>query len=600
MNLIHFARLVPRQAHRFGQRTALRYRDETDMTWRDISWNALDQAVRQAASSLLQFGVSEQATVGIFSPNKPECLVVDFAVYSVRAVGVPLYATSTTVQLSYILNDAGIEILFVGEQYQYDRAVEAMNAGVGLKKIVVFETDVRLAVNDDTTIYFKDFLEKGRIPSMDDSIEQFRAAALETDLANILYTSGTTGEPKGVMITHEMYLEALRANHVKLRKLSENQVSLCFLPMTHIFEKAWDLYCLTRGFRIDINKNPLEIQQVLLEVRPTVMCGVPRFWEKVYDAIQKTIDGLPRLVRFCFEWGLQVGKRYHIDYRSRGLKPPFWLWLSNGVFKYTVFRIIKKRIGIERGVFFPVAGAKFPGYLCVFFRSMGIKTVHGYGLTESTATVAVFNFNDYDPETVGSVIDGLQVRIGDQDEIQLKGKTITTGYFNKPAETAAAFTSDGYFRTGDAGRFTERGHLVVTERIKDLFKTSTGKYIAPQQIESMLCSDSYVDLAAVFGDGRQYVVALIVPKLTELPALARKLGLPEADASTYVNDERIHAFFEARIRQLQKNMATFEQIRRFVLIERPFSLENNELTNTLKLRRATILAHYADLIAGMY
>lgn len=600
MNDAHFARLIPEQAKRYGQRTALRYRDTTEKKWHDISWVTFDQKVRQTAASLLQLGITEKATVGLFSPNKPECLIVDFAAYSLRAVGVPLYATSTTVQIAYILQDAAVEVLFVGEQYQYDRAVEAMNAGCGLKKIIVFDTDVRLAVTDTTTIYFKDFLKKDRATPLDEAIEQIRLTALDTDLANILYTSGTTGEPKGVLITHEMYSEALRANHQKLKRLSENQVSLCFLPMTHIFEKAWDLYCLARGFRMDINQNPLDIQQVIKEVRPTVMCAVPRFWEKVHDGIRETVNSMPFSVRLIFERGQRAGRIYHIDYRSKGLRPPLWTQLVYMLYYYTIFRIIKRKIGLERGVFFPVAGAKFSDHLCVFFRSMGIKTVHGYGLTESTATVAVFDHTDYDPETVGTVIDGLQVKIGEQHEILLKGKTITPGYHNKPADTAAAFTSDGFFRTGDAGYFTPRGHLVVSERIKDLFKTSNGKYIAPQQIESVLCSDSLIDMAAVFGDGHQYVVALIVPKLSELPALAHSLGLPEADPTTYVSDEHIHAFFEARIRQLQKNMASFEQIRRFTLLAAPFSMESNELTNTLKLRRSTILAHYTDLVAGMY
>lgn len=600
MNHVHFARLIPEQARRYGQRTALRYRDTTKKKWHDITWNQFDTKVKQTAASLLKLGIKEKATVGLFSPNKYECLVVDFAVYSLRAVGVPLYATSTTVQISCILQDAGVEVLFVGEQYQYDRAVEAMNAGCGLKKIIVFDTEVRLAVNDSNTVYYKDFLEKDRVTPLEETIEHIRNAAQDSDLANILYTSGTSGEPKGVLITHEMFNEALRANHIKLKKLSDNQVSLCFLPMTHIFEKAWDLYCIARGFRIDINQNPLDIQQVLKEVRPTVMCAVPRFWEKVHDGIRDTINTLPFYVRVLFERGQRIGKIYHIDFRSKKLRPSLWTLLVYALYNRLVFRVVKRKIGLERGVFFPVAGAKFSGELCIFFRSMGIKTVHGYGLTESTATVAVFDEDNYDPYTVGTVIDGLEVKIGEQQEILLRGKTITPGYHNKPDETAASFTSDGYFRTGDAGWFTQRGHLVMSERIKDLFKTSNGKYIAPQQIESVLCSDTLIDMAAVFGDGRRYVVALIVPKLSELPALAHSLGLPKAEASSYVRNQRMYAFFEARIRQLQKNMASFEQVRHFALLATPFTLENNELTNTLKLRRNTILEHYADVIAGLY
>jgi len=601
MNIIHFARLIPEQAKKHGHKTVLRYRDYTERRWKDITWNEFDRDIQRAASSLINYGVKKGATVGLFSQNKPECLVVDFAIFSIQAVGVPLYATCTTVQIEYMLRDAAVELLFVGEQYQYDRAFEAMNMGCGLKQLIIFDTDVRLAMTDNSSIYFKDFLQKGYICQQDEAIERRREAASAADLANILYTSGTSGESKGVLITHGMYLEAIRANHLKMAHLSSNEVSLCFLPMTHIFEKAWDMYCLTRGFRMDINLNPLDIQLTMKEVRPTVMCCVPRFWEKVHSGIYEKINKMPAFVRLYFHRGLYVGKKYHLDYRRNGLRPPLWTCISYFLYHQTIFRIIKKNIGLERGVFFPVAGAKFSEELCIFFRSMGIKTVHGYGLTESTATVSVFDEMHYYTDTVGSIIDGLEVRIDENHEIQLKGRTITPGYYNKPEETAAAFTGDGFFRTGDAGAFDEHGHLIITERIKDLFKTSNGKYIAPQQIESALCSDPLIDMAAVIGDGCKYVTALIVPNYNELMALSRhELGIETDTVELLVQDDRIHACFEARIRKLQKNMAGFEQIKQFILLSKPFSMENGELTNTLKMRRKVISAHYAGIIAKMY
>lgn len=600
MNPTHFANLVPEQAWHLGHKAVLRYKDSVERRWMEVSWLAFDADVRRAAVALAGMGVKVGDRVGLFSPNKAECLVVDFALYSLRAVGVPLYATSTTAQIKYILKDAGVNLLFVGSQYQYDRAIEAMGLGCGLTQLVVFDTGVRLAMSDEQSLYFKDFLQQGYDSRLEAEVADRRAQASFADLANILYTSGTSGEPKGVLITHAMYQEALRTNHIRLKMLSDDEVSLCFLPMTHIFEKAWDLYCLARGFRIDINENPLEIQEVLKEVRPTVMCSVPRFWEKVHAGILQTVNGMPPLVKVYFNRALQVGKRYHLDYKRNGLRPPFWTIIGYTLYKHTLFKVIKRKVGLDRGVFFPVGGAAFSEGLCRFFRSMGIPTIQGYGLTESTATVSVFSEVHYDMATVGTVIDGLQVRIGEDREIQLKGKTITPGYFNKPEETTAAFTADGFFRTGDAGAFTDRGELVVTERIKDLFKTANGKYVAPQQLEMALTADSAIDMAAIIGDDRAFVTALIVPNHQEIRNLASSIGLKGDKVADWLSDERLQGFFEARIRQAQKHMASYEQVRRFTLLPAPFSMDNGELTNTLKLRRKVIAEHYADLIEGMY
>lgn len=600
MNQTHFANLVPEQAWRLGHKTALRYKDPVEKRWMEVSWLAFDADVRRTAVALAGLGIKVGDRVGLFSPNRAECLVVDFALYSIRAVGVPLYATSTTAQIKYILKDAGVNLLFVGGQYQYDRAIEAMGLGCGLTQLVAFDTGVRLAMSDEQTLYFKDFLQQGYDSQLEDEVADRRAQASFTDLANILYTSGTSGEPKGVLITHAMYQEALRTNHLRLKHLSDDEVSLCFLPMTHIFEKAWDLYCLARGFRIDINEHPMDIQEVLKEVRPTVMCSVPRFWEKVHAGILQTVGNMPPLVTVYFNRALQVGKRYHLDYKRNGLRPPFWTIIGYTLYKHTLFKVIERRVGLDRGVFFPVGGAAFSEDLCRFFRSMGIPTVHGYGLTESTATVSVFDNLYYEMATVGTVIDGLQVRIGENREIQLKGKTITPGYYNKPEETAAAFTPDGFFRTGDAGAFTDKGELVVIERIKDLFKTANGKYVAPQQLEMALTSDPAIDMAAIIGDDRPFVTALIVPNQAEIKKLANTLGLKQDKGADWLTDERLLAHFEARIRVAQKHMATYEQVRRFVLLATPFSMDNGELTNTLKMRRKVITEHYASIIETMY
>ncbi|MCE5174840.1 MAG: long-chain fatty acid--CoA ligase [Bacteroidales bacterium] len=600
MEILHFAKLVSAQAKMFGDAPAMRYRDYTDGTWRPISWNEFNRDVDRTAKALIEFSVFEKDRIGLYTQNKPEGLVIEFALYSNRAICVPMYATSTTAQIEYIINDAGIHILFVGDQYQYDRAFEAIKSCPSLNHIIIIDTNVRLAITDVTSIYFKDFLQTGVLSKKDQGLSDRRNRAEAADLANILYTSGTTGEPKGVLLTHAMYLEAMRVNKIKLNMASRDDVSMSFLPMNHIFEKAWNCFCLSNGIRIDINLRPADIQMTLKEVRPTCICSVPRFWEKIYHGIQEKINSYPGFIRHLFNRGVRVGKIYNLDYKRKGLRPPFWNRISYFIYAHTIFRTIKKTVGLENGKIFPVAGAKLSDDLCLFFRSIGFPIYYGYGLTESTATVSAFDEKNYHVGTVGSIIDGLQVRISPEGEILLKGKTITPGYYKKPEATAAAFTEDGFFRTGDAGTIDTFGHLVITDRIKDLYKTSNGKYIAPQLIETALSEDAYIDMVAVIGDEHKYVTALIVPALSEIPALGKSLGIESTDLQKILEDERMYAFFEKRIRNRQKNMAGFEQIRRFSLLPAPFTMERGELTNTLKLRRKTIAEHYADIINAMY
>jgi len=600
MDVLHLSRLIPVQAKKFGDKAAMRYRDYTDGSWKSVSWNEFNRNVDRTAKAMIDFSIFEKDRIGLFSQNKPECLIIEYALYANRGICVPMYATSTTSQIEYIINDAGIHVVFVGDQYQYDRAYEALKSCPGLKQIIIFDTNVRLAITDVQSTYFKDFMQTGVLSKSDQEMTNRRQRAEEADLANILYTSGTTGEPKGVLVTHSMLMETIRVHNIKLYMVGPNDVSMSFLPMNHIFEKAWDCFCLAHGVQIDINLRPADIQMTLKEVCPTCMCSVPRFWEKIYHGIQDKINGYPKPMRLIFDRGVRVGKKYNLEYKRKGLRPPFWNGLAYYFYTKTLFKLIKKTVGLENGTIFPVAGAKLSDDICLFFRSIGFPIYYGYGLTESSATVSAYDETNYRVGTVGSIIDGLEVRIGDDDEILLKGKTITPGYYKKPEATAAVFTEDGFFRTGDAGTFDSFGNLVITDRIKDLFKTSNGKYIAPQMIETALCEDEYIDMVAVIGNEYKYVTALIVPILTKIPDLGKTLGIESTDLGLILEDERMYAFFEQRIRNVQKNMAGFEQIRKFALLSAPFTMESGDLTNTLKIRRKTIAQHYAGIIEAMY
>ena len=591
--------MVHRQAEKYGDKVALKYRDYETSQWIPITWNKFSQTVRQAANALVALGVEEQRNIGIFSQNKPECLFTDFAAFANRLVTIPLYATSSSAQAQYIINDAQIRFLFVGEQFQYDAAFSAFGFCHSLQKLIIFDRSVVLDPRDKTSIYYDDFLALGEGLPHNDVVEERSARASDDDLANILYTSGTTGEPKGVMLHHFNYREAIRIHDIRLTAMTDKDVSMNFLPLTHVFEKACTYLCIHRGVQVCINLRPADIQTTIKEVRPTLMCSVPRFWEKVYAGVQEKIAQETGLRKAMMLDAIKVGKMHNIDYLRVGKTPPLMLHLKYKFYEKTIYALLKKTIGIENGNFFPTAGAAVSDEICEFVHSVGINMVVGYGLTESTATVSCFLDKGYEIGSVGTVMPDLEVKIGENNEILLRGKTITTGYYKKPEATAAAIDKDGWFHTGDAG-YLKDDHLYLTERIKDLFKTSNGKYISPQALETKLAIDRYIDQIAIIADQRKFVSALIVPVYGLVKNYAKEKGLEYKDMADLLQHPKVQALFRARIDTLQQQFANYEQVKRFTLLPEPFNMERGELTNTLKLKRSVVSKNYKELIDKMY
>ena len=588
MTYHHLSVMVHRQAE-----------DYETSQWIPITWNKFSQTVRQAANALVALGVEEQRNIGIFSQNKPECLFTDFAAFANRLVTIPLYATSSSAQAQYIINDAQIRFLFVGEQFQYDAAFSAFGFCHSLQKLIIFDRSVVLDPRDKTSIYYDDFLALGEGLPHNDVVEERSARASDDDLANILYTSGTTGEPKGVMLHHFNYREAIRIHDIRLTAMTDKDVSMNFLPLTHVFEKAWTYLCIHRGVQVCINLRPADIQTTIKEVRPTLMCSVPRFWEKVYAGVQEKIAQETGLRKAMMLDAIKVGKMHNIDYLRVGKTPPLMLHLKYKFYEKTIYALLKKAIGIENGNFFPTAGAAVSDEICEFVHSVGINMVVGYGLTESTATVSCFLDKGYEIGSVGTVMPDLEVKIGENNEILLRGKTITTGYYKKPEATAAAIDKDGWFHTGDAG-YLKDDHLYLTERIKDLFKTSNGKYISPQALETKLAIDRYIDQIAIIADQRKFVSALIVPVYGLVKNYAKEKGLEYKDMADLLQHPKVQALFRARIDTLQQQFANYEQVKRFTLLPEPFNMERGELTNTLKLKRSVVSKNYKELIDKMY
>ena len=591
--------MVHRQAEKYGDKVALKYRDYETSQWIPITWNKFSQTVRQAANALVAWGVEEQRNIGIFSQNKPECLFTDFAAFANRLVTIPLYATSSSAQAQYIINDAQIRFLFVGEQFQYDAAFSAFGFCHSLQKLIIFDRNVVLDPRDKTSIYYDEFLALGKDLPHNNVVEERTARASDEDLANILYTSGTTGEPKGVMLHHFNYREAIRIHDIRLTAMTDKDVSMNFLPLTHVFEKAWTYLCIHRGVQVCINLRPADIQTTIKEIRPTLMCSVPRFWEKVYAGVQEKIAQETGLRKAMMLDAIKVGKMHNIDYLRVGKTPPLLLHLKYKFYEKTIYVLLKKTIGIENGNFFPTAGAAVPDEICEFVHSVGINMIVGYGLTESTATVSCFPDKGYEIGSVGTLMPDVEVKIGENNEILLRGKTITTGYYRKPEATADAIDKDGWFHTGDAGHLKD-GHLYLTERIKDLFKTSNGKYVSPQALETKLAIDRYIDQIAVIADQRKFVSALIVPVYGFVKDYAKEKGLEYKDMADLLQHPKVQALFRARIDTLQQQFAHYEQVKRFTLLPEPFSMERGELTNTLKLKRSVVATNYKELIDKMY
>lgn len=592
--------LIDRQASRWGEREAFSAPSADGSSWIPTSWNSFKSSVDSVALALLRLGVEPQSAIAIFSANRPEVLIADFAAYANRAIPVSIYSTSSLDQVAYIINDSKATVLFTGDEKQYAIGMKVLEMCPSLHTVISIGHHIE--ADGTVTMDYQALLESGReATDMEHAEMQTRTSeATADDIATIIYTSGTTGEPKGAVLPHSCFNAALEIHLYRLDTLSENDTSLCFLPLSHIFEKAWTYFCLMRGIKVSINLDPRAIQKTITERRPTCMCSVPRFWEKVYTAVQEKLSKMRGLKGWMARMALKTGRKRNLQYARLGLKAPWWLETRYRFFYKHVFYPMQRVIGVERGNIFPTAGAPLSPSITEFFHSCGINIMIGYGLSETTATVTCFPTIGYEIGTVGTPLPGVEIRIGENDEIEVKGPTVASGYYNKPEATEQAFTADGWFRTGDAGRIEPSGALVLTERLKDLFKTSNGKYIAPQALESRLGEDPYIEQVAVIGDQRKYVTAIIVPAFEALKKYAAKKGIHYRDMTDLVRNSDVRQMIADRIEKLQSNLATFERIKKFTLLPHELTMENGELTNTLKIKRPVINKRYAHEIEEMY
>ena len=595
----HLSVLIHDLANKYGDKTALTFKKFGSDKWQSVSWNQFSLRVKQVSNALLNIGAKPHDKIAVFSQNCVHYLYTDFGAYGIKVCSIPFYATSSEQQIQYMINDGQVRFLFVGEQDQYDKAHRVFALCPSLERIIIFDSSVRISTHDPAALYFKDFIKLGENLPRQTEVEALYQSASMDDMANILYTSGTTGDSKGVMLTYGQYDAALRAND-EVVPVSEKDRVINFLPFTHIFERGWSYLCLSEGARLFINTYPHEIQESMREVHPTCMCSVPRFWEKVYIAVKAKMDEAGSVQKKLFYHALAVGRKRNIEYIANGKRPPLTLELEYKIINKTILSMVRKQLGLEHPNIFPTAGAYVSPEVEEFILSVGIGMVVGYGLTESLATVSCVHLDKkFTIGSVGRPISSIQIKIGEDNEILLKGPTITKGYYHRDTTNAKAFDEEGFFRTGDAG-YMKDGELFLTERIKDLFKTSNGKYIAPQQVESLLLVDKFIDQVAVIADQRKFVSALIVPEFRLVEDWAREHHIAFGSREDLCANEQVKKMLQERINTLQQQLAYYEQIKRITLLPHHFSMESGELTNTLKIRRPIINKNYQAEIDKMY
>ena len=593
MSQLHLVRVMRERIARLGNKAALRV--QQDGQWRAIGWRTLGQAMDYCAQALIRAGHQPTEMVGLYARNMPEWTQADLGILAARGVSVPIYPTSTLEQLRYIVKDAGIKLLFVGEQPQFDQALLLLKSGE-INQIVTLDGTVDLRGCEQAS-HFQTFLVSGNHQPSEQALREREQHYRMDDLLTLIYTSGTTGEPKGVMLDFNN-IAACFEMHDRRLDLGEQDVSLCMLPLSHVFERAWSYYVLYCGAENVYIRDPQKVMEVIGEVQPTVMCAVPRLYEKAYAMIQAKVAQAPRLRRALFGWATGVGKRM-VATRQAGRSASPLLYLQLALAERLVFRKLRARFG-GRTRFLPVAGARLADDVNLFFQAMGLNLKYGYGMTETTATVCCYEDSQFKLGSIGTVMDGIEVKLGENNELLVRSPTVMRGYYNKPGATAEVMTADGFLRTGDAGELDDQGNIYFTERLKELMKTSNGKYVAPQLVEGTLGKDRFIEQIAIVADARHFVSALIVPCFESLEEYARSINLQYQCKTELLRHSKVVEFFEARIADLQKELAKFEQVKKFTLLPSAFSMELGEITPTMKLRRKIIESKYQSEIEAMY
>lgn len=572
----------------------LKYKSNDE--WKNISYQEFKEEVDTLAFGLSFLGIKREDKVAIMSENRPEWVFSDLAIINIGCIDVPLYPSLTATNVEFILNNSDSVGVIVSNKLQLNKILKIRNNVKQLKFIIVMnEKDT---TEDDFVYSFKEVQEMGKKYHNENPnfLKERMELAKEDDLITIIYTSGTTGEQKGAMLTHKNIItNVLDAS--KSFPIDENDIFLSFLPLCHIFERMSGYYfALANGCLICYAQSIETVVSDLQETNPTVMTTVPRLFERMYTKIMKNIESQSSQKQKIFNWALNIGNEYAKAKKYGTI--PMSLKVKHQLADKLVFKKIKAIVG-KRFRFFVSGGASLARELGEFFEAVGITILEGYGLTESSPVIAVNRTEDYKYGTVGKPLPSVEVKIADDGEILAKGPNIMIGYYKNKKETEETL-KDGWLHTGDIGVFDAQGFLMITDRKKHLFKTSGGKYIAPTPIENLFLTNQFIDQFVLIGDKKMFLSALIVPDFESLKEYADAHNISYQDEKDLTSKKEIYDLFEKELSKIQKNLANYERIRKFALLDQPFSLENGEITPTLKIKRQVVEERYKHLIDEMY
>ncbi|HOO72344.1 MAG TPA: long-chain fatty acid--CoA ligase [Spirochaetota bacterium] len=584
------------RVEKYGDRVCVSYKKGG--VYVDISWNKLNEIIRNLACYLLSIGIKKGDRIGLFSENRYEWWVADMAILSVGAINVPIYSTNSSEETQYILENSGSVLCFVSTEDHLDRVLKAKKKLPLLKRIVVFN---KYDKEKGNIVSLDSALEIGRAYKQKSSLDKKIKAIKPEDLATIMYTSGTTGNPKGVMLTHSNFVsQGENIEHELRGMMTENDLFLSFLPLSHVLERTCGYYSAiyigaTVAFAEDISK----LLENFKEVRPTIIISVPRIYEKIHTGILSQLADAPALKKAIVKWAIATAQK-NLPYACKNLPRTGLFAKRFDLADKMVFSKLKNALGLDRMRFAISGGGPLSVTDAEFFIGMGVQIMEGFGLTE---TSPVTNFNrpgELTPGSVGRVIPKTKLKISDEGELLVKGPQVMKGYYKNPKATKEAFTKDGYFRTGDMARIDEEGRLWITGRIKDLIVTSGGKNISPQNIENSLKASHLIEQVAIIGDNRKYLAALIVPAFEELQKWAKRNNISFSSHADLLKNDAVQQIYDEEIKKYTKNFARVEQIRKFKLLDAEWTQESGELTPSQKVKRRVINEKYANEIESMY
>ncbi len=572
--------------------------------WISIKWRDFGEQIRAVAKALLEMDILQPGEMaGIFSANRIEWAVADLGILATRAVCVPIYATNSAEEAEYIVNDAEIKILFVGDQEQYNRSKKIIAGNAYLKKIVAFDRNIKIDGND--SMYFDEILAMGRSSTQDAKLQERLNTVNPNDMLTLIYTSGTTGAPKGAIHTHRSFMNGIYPSYMRFPGVGPQHVSLAILPLSHVFERMWSYGCMSAGVRIAYCPDPKQFVDVMAAIQPQFMTSVPRIWEKVYGTIHEGLKTAPPAKVKMFNWATRVGIEVYRN-KLAGKSSGPWLRAQHALADALIMKKVRQKLGTERCNVYHIGGAAFAAEINEFFQAFGINIIQGYGLTEFFPVCVGFDDNGK-PGACGTMIPMCQMRISEEGEIQLKGGMCMSGYHKKPEATAACFTDDGWFKTQDVGILsvdTKEGepftYVRITDRIKDLIITAGGKNISPQQIEMLLGEELFIEQFVTIGEGKKYITALVVPNFVILEDYCKNHGIEFSAREDLVRNPEVLKLYEDIIAKRTESLGRVEQIKKFTLLTQELTQEGGELTPTMKLKRKQINEKYRNQIDKMY